>query len=147
MIPILLNIPFTRDLGELQEELEQTIREYLDRGFDPYLRVTSDYEKLRLHVDGIVFIEREGRRAVIHTRGGEVYGCYQSLQQLEARLPASFFVRINSSTIINARYLLRLSPYEVTLQRAGQRLVRAVSRRRYWQLQEKLRRMAPLLEE
>ena len=128
---ILLNIPFTRNLPKLQEELEQAIREYLERGFDPYLRVTSEYEKLRLHMDSVVYIEREDRRTVIAMRRGVSFRCYQSLQKLEEQLPPSFFVRISSKTIVNVNYLLDLRPYEVTLQWAGRTITRKVSQRRY----------------
>ena len=65
---MLLNLPFTRDLQEIQRNLEKLIMSYLKISFNPYLDIIHDYEHYHIHMDKIVYLKKCQRVTDVYKR-------------------------------------------------------------------------------
>lgn len=116
---MLLNVPYSHDIGEIQRDLNHTLIEYLNRGFDPCITVTHDYKQKSLHLDSIVYLEKCQRITEIHMDDGKVYHSYVPIYQYEQMLPKTMFHRISSSAIVNWRYLEETIAYRAKVRCNG----------------------------
>jgi two-component system, LytTR family, response regulator len=78
-----------------------------------------------LEVANIVFVEADGDYATIHQQNGQILRTRESIVALEARLPRTFFARIQRSLIVNLRCVRELSANK----RGGYTLVTTTGRR------------------
>ena len=67
-----------------------------------FLRVDGQWRRVQL--DDILYVAAEGDYAKVHCRSG-VLLTLNTLTQMEDRLPASRFVRVHRSTIVNLRHV------------------------------------------
>ena len=106
----------------IQQELNRTLTEYLNMGFNPYLDIIHEYDKCRVHMDSIVYLEKCQKVTEIHMIDGKVYRSYLPIYHFEEVLPKSMFLRISHSAIVNWRFLVKTRAYRATL-RYGNKLV------------------------
>ena len=116
---MLLNVPYSSDISVIQSELSRTLTEYLNIGFDPYLDITHEYDKCRVHMDNIVYLEKCQRVTEIHMTDGKIYRSYIPIYRFEEMLPKSMFHRISSSAIVNWRFLVSTRAYRATIRCNG----------------------------
>ena len=125
----------------MQKVLEKLLMEYLKIDFCPYIEIVHDYEKIKLHMDSIVYMEKCMRVTEIHTVDGKVYRCYRPMHKFEEILPSSMFYRISCSAIINWRFLYQTRAYRATLRWNTQEQELAMSPKNYkWVKAECIRR-------
>jgi two-component system, LytTR family, response regulator len=78
-----------------------------------------------LEVANIVFVEADGDYATIHQQNGQILRTRESIAALAARLPRTFFSRIQRSLIVNLRCVRELSANK----RGGYTLLTTTGRR------------------
>jgi two-component system LytT family response regulator len=103
------------------------------------LPVRLDYAVRLLRIEEILYARSGDKRVAVRTREGE-FRTYYTLNQLEALLPTSLFLRIHDSCIVNLTEVEEIlflgnHTYAVRLT-TGEQL--PVGRTRYAQLQERL---------
>ena len=92
-----------------------------------YLNITSQHfsfgyraSRYSLKYDRILYIEKKGRQALIHTFE-DVYKTNMTLEEIWKQLNPKYFVRIHSSYIINL-YNLDRKDNEIAIMRNGEKL-------------------------
>ena len=113
---MLLNLPFTRDLQEIQRNLEKLIMSYLKISFNPYLDIIHDYEHYHIHMDKIVYLEKCQRVTEIHTTDGKIFRTYQPMYKYEELLPEAMFFRISQGAIVNWRFMHHVKGYRAIVR-------------------------------
>jgi two-component system, LytTR family, response regulator len=91
------------------DKAKQAIERRLDRNKNKAPRklvVKSQNFHIFLLMEDILFIEKEGRKSVIHTKN-ERYETTESLQEIEERLPDYFF-KTHRSYIVNLKKVYRI---------------------------------------
>lgn len=86
---------------QLTKKQEESIRESTNK-----LQIKSNQSILYLSIEDILFIEREGRKTILQTINKR-YETTESLQELEGKLPTSFF-RTHRSYIVNLKKIERI---------------------------------------
>lgn len=79
-----------------------------------YIEIISERTAVRLRCSDIIYIEREKRRTVVHTREQQ-YITSKSLAEFENELDPERFIRIYQSDIINLEKVKRVIKKEVEL--------------------------------
>ncbi|MFP7299090.1 LytR/AlgR family response regulator transcription factor [Neobacillus niacini] len=72
------------------------------------LAIKSNHAILYITIEDILYIEKEGRKSIIHTVEGR-YESLESLQELEDRLP-DFFFKTHRSYLVNLRKIIKIKP-------------------------------------
>lgn len=85
---------------------------------DNSLFVKSDYKVVRINIDDIKYIEGMSEYVRIFVEEGEKpLVTLMSLQKLEERLPAQFFMRVHRSYIVNLRKITEISRLRIIFNR------------------------------
>lgn len=87
------------------ERLEKSIKHNLKKNFkegaiDNTITLSFNRKLYTISQNSIVFIERAGRKTVLHTTTKDI-GVYESLDSIEQKLDTKMFMRIHRSFIIN----------------------------------------------
>ncbi len=112
---MLFNIPFSRNLQELQKNLEKMLRDYLAISFNPFLDIIHQNGHYHVHMDKIAYIERCGRVTEVHATDGMVYRSYRPVYKYQELLPESMFCRISCGVIVNWRFLQSVKDYRAKI--------------------------------
>ncbi len=92
---------------ETQEEAELQVASDAVKGEDgaepsmEYISVKADYKVTMVRLSDIIYIESEGEYVRIHIEGHRPITTLFRLKNMEAQLPASLFVRVHRSYIVN----------------------------------------------
>lgn len=88
---------------------------YLERDYSStkYLTLKSQSGVLKLEVDQIIFIESVKRKVQVHL-AGEIFSCYNTLNQIMTLLPHNF-IRCHKSFLVNMDYIKNFNSVEITL--------------------------------
>ncbi len=108
---MLFNIPFSRDIKEVQRNLEKLIHSYLNISFNPFLDIVHEYEHYHVHIDKIAYLEKCQRVTEVHTTDGEVYRSYRPMYKYQELLQESMFFRISQGAIVNWHFLKHVKGY------------------------------------
>jgi two-component system, LytTR family, response regulator len=76
------------------------------------LAIKSNQAILYITIEDILYIEKEGRKSILHTEEGR-YESLESLQELEDRLP-DFFFKTHRSYLVNLRKIIKIKPFGET---------------------------------
>ncbi len=68
---------------------------------ESYITVKADYKMVPIKVSDIVFLESEGEYIRLHLESGRSVTTFYRLKNMETELPASQFMRIHRSYIVN----------------------------------------------
>lgn len=98
---------YNEQLGKTKSDLNETKR----KRKNVKLRAKDDYGELLLDLDRIIWIERSDRKTFAYTLD-EKYLLRESISQLEEKLDAFEFIRINRAVVVNLSYLLNYSFWE-----------------------------------
>ncbi len=97
-----------RQLGQLAAQLTDLRQDIpspeTDEGLLP-LTVRCGERMVRLEPTDLVWVEAANQYSRLHVDNGDCHLVSQSLRQFSGQLPASLFVRIHRSTMINLQYL------------------------------------------
>lgn len=84
---------------------------------EPMISLTSDYNSYTLKQNDIYFVERAGRKLLIHTRHKQLE-IYDSIKNFQGKLNSQLFIRSHNSYLINKQSINKIkkgigSSYEV----------------------------------
>lgn len=79
-----------------------------------FIKVREKLEKVPL--DDILFVESEGRYAMLHTAAGRKFAIRIPLGDLEEKLPASRFARTHRSFLIHLKWLQSVDLHDMMVQ-------------------------------
>ncbi|MGG3471101.1 LytTR family DNA-binding domain-containing protein [Neobacillus pocheonensis] len=76
------------------------------------LAIKSNQATLYITIKDILYIEKEGRKSILHTKEDR-YESFESLQELEDKLP-DFFFKTHRSYLVNLREIIKIKPFGET---------------------------------
>ena len=79
-----------------------------------FIRVREKLEKVLF--DDILFIESDGRYAMLHTHAGRKFAIRIPLGDLEAKLPAERFARIHRGYLIQMKWMQSVDLHDMTVK-------------------------------
>jgi DNA-binding LytR/AlgR family response regulator len=79
-----------------------------------FIKVREKLEKVPL--DDILYVESEGRYAMLHTVAGRKFAIRIPLGDLEARLPADRFARIHRGYLIHLKWMQSVDLHDMTVK-------------------------------
>lgn len=99
---------FTKLIKDINQELD-------DR--NAYLFYSSGRDKYQLRIkDVISIISQNGRKVQVSLIDNKVVEFYDKIKDINTVLPSSYFVRINSGTIINMNFIQFIAGDEIQLE-------------------------------
>ncbi|MFI3259580.1 MAG: LytTR family DNA-binding domain-containing protein [Rikenellaceae bacterium] len=82
-------------------DTESNISEDEKGSDEAYITVKADYKLVPINLNDIIYLESEGEYIRLHLVGGRAVTTFYRLKNMEAELPATQFIRIHRSYIIN----------------------------------------------
>ncbi|WP_159023270.1 LytTR family DNA-binding domain-containing protein [Formosa sp. L2A11] len=109
---LLKPITFERFLKAVNKLKSATIQ--LPKPKSEYITVKSGYDLHKIKLEDIIYIESDSEYVVFHLKGRKIMS-YQSLKSLEKTLPASLFLRVHRSYIVNTQKVTGLKSRDLLL--------------------------------
>ncbi|MGN1404858.1 MAG: LytR/AlgR family response regulator transcription factor [Erysipelotrichaceae bacterium] len=128
----------------LKRDLDALFKEDMDAALLQYRRINDcftykkDGETVRIAYRDILYLMSSERKVTVYTDNGETDTFYAKLDDLEKRFEYHNFLRVQQSYLVNLKYALKLSNYNIYLRN---NIVIPVSKRNYQQLRLKYTEM------
>jgi DNA-binding LytR/AlgR family response regulator len=81
----------------------------------PFLFIRCERKMIKLHLDEILYLEAQRNYLLIQTNKG-VHKTYQSITELEEKLPAGHFLRVHRSFIVSVNQVSALTANQIIIQ-------------------------------
>lgn len=95
------------DPQRLYASLDKALQ-YIDETYVDLFLYNGGEDK-KILVDDIVYIRRENRKTILHTKDGKEYVTRRDLNQWMEELPNTFFYQIHKSFLVNLHYITKNS--------------------------------------
>lgn len=128
----------------LKRDLDVLFKEDMDAALMQYGRINDcftykkDGETITVPYRDIVYLMSSERRVTVYTDNGETDTFYAKLDDLEKQFENHNFLRVQQSYLVNLKYSLKLSNYNIYLRN---NIVIPVTKRNYQQLRLKYTEM------
>ena len=126
-----------KDLDALfKEDMDAALLQY--RKINDYFTYKKDGETIIVPYRDIVYLMSSERKVTVYTDNGETDTFYAKLDGLEKQFEYHNFLRVQQSYLVNLKYALKLSNYNIYLRN---NIVIPVTKRNYQQLRLKYTEM------
>ena len=126
-----------KDLDALfKEDMDAALLQY--RKINDYFTYKRDGEIIIVPYRDIVYLMSSERKVTVYTDNGETDTFYAKLDDLEKQFEYHNFLRVQQSYLVNLKYALKLSNYNIYLRN---NIVIPVTKRNYQQLRLKYTEM------
>ena len=126
-----------KDLDALfKEDMDAALLQY--RKINDYFTYKKDGETIIVPYRDIVYLMSSERKVTVYTDNGETDTFYAKLDDLEKQFEYHNFLRVQQSYLVNLKYALKLSNYNIYLRN---NIVIPVTKRNYQQLRLKYTEM------
>jgi len=103
----------------IREEKERKILEESIKKEEPteeYLFVKSDYKMVKIRISEILYIESANEYIKIFLEKGEAITTFMRLKNIESKLPASQFMRVQRSFIVNLEKIMAVEKNRIFIE-------------------------------
>lgn len=95
------------DVQRLYASLDKALQ-YIDETYIDLFLYNGGEDK-KILVDDIVYIRRDNRKVILHTKDGKEYVTRRDLNQWMEELPNTFFYQVHKSFLVNLHYITKNS--------------------------------------
>lgn len=90
---------------------------------DTYIVVKTEDSEVKIKHSDIMYFETEARKVGIHLNNGEILAVRKTIKELYKELSNEHFIRIHSGCVVNAKYIVKFSNSDITLDNGEQLIV------------------------
>lgn len=90
---------------------------------DSYIVIKTSEADVRIKHSDIMYFETAARKVGFHLNNGEILKVRKTIKELKEELNDKNFIKIHSGCVVNAKYIDKLSAYDITLDNGEQLIV------------------------
>lgn len=90
---------------------------------DSYIVIKTSEADVRIKHSDIMYFETAARKVGVHLNNGEILNVRKTIKELKEELNDKNFIKIHSGCVVNAKYIDKLSAYDITLDNGEQLIV------------------------